>query len=153
MATSSWMTEGFPGRHPGLWGRRWVRRLSIGAAVSLLLFTIAGFLVLPPVIKRVAESQARAELGRRASIGAIHVNPFALSLGIDDFQIYESDGTTPFAGWKRFYVNVQWASLLRRAPVVQEILLDGLHAHIVHTRQSEAGVGDLSAYNFSDILA
>src|SRR3569832_800627 len=99
MATSTGKTEGNPAGHPGLWGRRWFRRLSIGAEESLLQFTIAGFLVLQPVNKHVAESQLRAQLGRRASIGAIHVNPFALSLGIDDFQIYDSDGTTPFAGW------------------------------------------------------
>jgi len=121
--------------------------------VSLLLFTILGFFVLPPVIRHVAESQLREQLGRRASIGAVHVNPFALSLGIDDFQLYESDGVAPFVGWKRFFVNVQWASLFRRAPVVHEIRLEGLHAHLVHTRQTEGGFGDLTAYNFSDILA
>jgi len=151
MVTSPEKSEGKA--KPGLWGRRWFRRLSIGAAVSLVLFTVTGFLVLPPVIKHVAESQLRQQLGRRASIGAIHVNPFALSLGIDDFQIYESDGVAPFVGWKRFYVNVQWASLVRRAPVVQEIRLEGLHAHVVHTRQTEGGFADLTAYNFSDILA
>ena len=155
MATSSEEREraGKEAPRPGLWGRRWFRRLSIGAGVALALFTIVGFLVLPPVLRRVAETQLRQQLGRRASIGAIHVNPFALSLGIDDLQIYERDGATPFVGWKRFYVNVQWASLLRRAPVVQELRLEGLQAHLVHTRQTEGGFGDLAAYNFSDILA
>src|SRR3569623_2003151 len=155
MATSSEEREraGKEAPRPGWWGRRWFRRLSIGAGVALALFTIVGFLVLPPVLRRVAETQLRQQLGRRASIGAIHVNPFALSLGIDDLQIYERDGATPFVGWKRFYVNVQWASLLRRAPVVQELRLEGLQAHLVHTRQTEGGFGDLAAYNFSDILA
>lgn len=153
MATPSERSEEKAARRPGLWGRRWFRRLSIGAAVSLALFTVVGFFVLPPVIRHVAESQLREQLGRRASIGALHVNPFALSLGIDDFEIYESDGVAPFVGWKRFYVNVKWASLLRRAPVVQEVRLEGLHVHVVHTRQTDGGFGDLAAYNFSDILA
>ncbi|HEY4187396.1 MAG TPA: DUF748 domain-containing protein [Polyangia bacterium] len=125
----------------------------IGAAVSLVLFTVIGFFVLPPIIRHVAESQLGEHLGRRASIGRIRVNPFALSLGIDDFQLYERDGTTPFVGFAHFYVNAQLSSVVRRAPVIKEVRLEGLHAHVVHTRATPEGFGDLTAYNFSDILA
>ena len=133
--------------------KRWVRRTAIGGVTGLFLFTVIGFFVLPPVIRRVAESQIQEQLGRRASIGRIHVNPFALSLAIDDFQIYEADGHTPFVGFRRFYVNTQLSSVYRAAPVVKEVQLAGLHVHVVHIRQTPDGFADLTAYNFSDILA
>lgn len=151
MATSTDAPDTRPRR--GLWGRRWFRRLTIGGASALALFTVVGFLVLPPVIKHVAQTQLEALLGRRATIGAVHVNPFALSLGVDDLQIYEPDRTTPFVGFQRLYVNAQLSSVFERAPVIKEVRLAGLRVHVVRTRRTAEGLGDLGAYNFSDILA
>jgi len=89
----------------------------------------------------------------RPSIGRIRVNPFALALEIDDLQVYEADGKTPFVGFARFYVNAQLSSIYRRAPVVKEVSLAGLRVHVARVRATPEGFGDLSAYNFSDILA
>lgn len=138
---------------PTLYRRRWVRRTAIAAVAAVALFALIGFFALPPILRRVAERQIGAQLGRRASIGRVRVNPFALSLAIDDFRIYERDGTTPFLGFAHFYVNVQVSSVVRRAPVVQEIRLEGFHVHVVRERQTPDGFADLATYNFSDILA
>src|SRR5262245_282580 len=100
------------------WRRRWVRRTAIGVGGALLLFTIVGFFVIPPIARSVAETQAGKALGRRVSIGKIRLNPFALSLTVERFQIYEPDATTPFVGFGRLYVNVQLSSVYRLAPVV-----------------------------------
>src|SRR3954465_13540461 len=104
----------------GFLRKRWVRRTVIAVAGGVALFTLFGFFALPPIIRRVAERQISEQLGRRASIGRTRVNPFALALEIDDLQVYEADGKTPFVGFARFYVNAQLSSIYRRAPVVKE---------------------------------
>jgi hypothetical protein len=131
----------------------WVKRAALAVVAGVVLFSLFGLFALPPILRHVAEGQIAEQLGRRASIGRIRVNPFSLSVEIDDLTIYESDGKTPFVGFARFYVNAQLSSIYRRAPVVKEVSLEGLRVHLVHLRQTADGFGDLSAYNFSDILA
>jgi hypothetical protein len=134
--------------------RRWPRRLAIGGVVSVAVFAILGFFVAPPVARHVAEKQLSALLGRRVAIARVRINPFALSLAVEGFQIYEPDGTTPFAGFRRLYVNAELSSAFRRAPVVKEIAFEGLRVHVVRTKATADSWGDVgAAYNFSDIVA
>ena len=93
-------------------------------------------------------------LGRKVAIGRIRLNPFALSLAVEDFRILEADGATPFFGFSRLYVNAQISSVFRRAPVIQEIALESLRLHVVRTRATADAWADVgAAYNFSDIVA
>ncbi|MEA2698814.1 MAG: hypothetical protein QOI66_3085 [Myxococcales bacterium] len=133
--------------------RRWLRRLLIGSASALALFALVGFLVLPPVARAVAAKQLGQLLGRRVSVARVRVNPFALSLTVEGFQIYEPDGNTPFVGFGRLYVNAQLASIYRRAPVVKEVSLESLRVHVARLKATPDGWGDPASYNFSDILA
>jgi hypothetical protein len=137
-----------------LWTRRWIRRLVVGGASSLVLFTILGFLVAPPIARHIAQKQLADLLGRKVTIGRLRINPFALSVTVGDFRVYEPDQATPFLGFSRLYVNAQLSSVFRRAPVVKEIALDSLHVHIVRTRATADAWADVgAAYNFSDIVA
>ncbi|HXI59475.1 MAG TPA: DUF748 domain-containing protein, partial [Polyangia bacterium] len=133
--------------------RRWLRRLLIGSASALALFAVVGFLVLPPVARAIAEKQLGQLLGRRVSVARVRVNPFALSLTVEGFQIYEPGGNTPFVGFGRLYVNAQLASIYRRAPVVKEVSLESLRVHVARLKATPDGWADPASYNFSDILA
>jgi hypothetical protein len=133
--------------------RRWLRRLLIGSATALILFAVVGFLVLPPVARAVAEKQLGQLLGRRVAVARVRVNPFALSLTVEGFQIYELDGNTPFVGFGRLYVNAQLASIYRRAPVIKEVSLESLRIHVARLKATPDGWADPASYNFSDILA
>jgi len=134
--------------------RRWPRRLAIGVAGAVALFALVGFLVAPPIVRRVAEKQLGQLLGRRVSIARVRINPFALSVTVEGFEVYEPDRTTPFLGFGRLYVNAQLASVYRRAPVIKEIALQALRLHLVRTRATADAWGDVEgAYNFSDIVA
>src|SRR5512144_219358 len=110
--------------------RRWLRRLAIGATSSLLLFTVVGFLVAPPVARHVAQTQLGELLGRKVMIGRLRINPFALSVTVGDFRVYEPDQVTPFLLFSRLYVNAELSSVFRRAPVIKEVALDSLHVHV-----------------------
>src|SRR5450432_558600 len=79
--------------------RRWLRRLVVAGVVTTTLIAVVGFLVAPPIARRVAERQLSELLGRKVTIGRIRLNPFALSVEVDAFQIAEADQVTPFVGF------------------------------------------------------
>src|SRR5690349_13036607 len=102
---------------PSMWQRRWFRRLVIAVGVTPAIVALLGFLVAPPVIRRVAEKQLAEVLGRRVTVGKVRLNPFSLSLAVEGLQVFEADGVTPFVGFSRLFVNVEAASIWRRGPV------------------------------------
>jgi hypothetical protein len=133
---------------------RWLRRVAVGGLGTVALIALLGFVVAPPIARHVAEKQVGELLGRKVGIGRIRINPFALSLAVENFQIFEADGATPFLGFSRLFVNAQISSVFRRAPVIQEIALESLRLHVVRTRATADAWADVgAAYNFSDIVA
>jgi len=133
---------------------RWVRRSVVSSVATVALIALLGFVVAPPIARHVAEKQIGELLGRRVAIARVRINPFALSLAIEGFQVFEADGSTPFFGFSRLYVNAQISSVFRRAPVIQEIALESLRLHVVRTRATADAWADVgAAYNFSDIVA
>jgi hypothetical protein len=143
-----------PGILQRLMKRRWLRRLVIAGAAGTALFALVGFVAVPPIARHVAEKQLGQLLGRKVGIGRIRLNPFALSLAIEDLRIFEPDGVTPFFGFSRLYVNAQISSVWRRAPVIQEIALESLRLHVIRARATPDAWADIDhAYNFSDIVA
>jgi uncharacterized protein involved in outer membrane biogenesis len=135
-----------------MWQRRWFRRLVIAAVVTPAMVALLGFLVAPPVIRRVAQKQLGQLLGRRVTVGRVRLNPFSLSLTVEGLQVFEADGITPFVGFSRLYVNVEAASIYRRGPVVREVRLESPRLRVVRLA-SVQGPGPLPGYNFSDIAA
>lgn len=103
------------------------RRWTIVAAVILFLFTVTGFFVLPPIVKAQAEKRLSAELGRKVTIGKVRMNPYALSVTIEQFDIRSQDLASSFLGWNRLYVNFDLLSSITGDWVVSDIELDGFH--------------------------
>ncbi|MBL9190178.1 MAG: DUF748 domain-containing protein [Opitutaceae bacterium] len=122
-----------------------LKRWLVAFAALLVVFTVVGFFVLPPIIKAQAEKRLAAELGRTVRIGQVAVNPYALSLTIEDFSILEKDGTTPFIGWRRVHVDFAALASLRGEWVLSELTLDGFDGRVA--------INADQTLNFSDILA
>ncbi|MBL9215000.1 MAG: DUF748 domain-containing protein, partial [Opitutaceae bacterium] len=122
------------------------RRRALGWASGLLAaFAIAGFFVAPPVIKAQLERRLTAALGRTVTVGKVKVNPFALSLTLEDFDVRLKEGDGSFLGWKRLYVNFDALASLTGSWVLGAIELDGAHAAVILKPDG--------SLNFSDILA
>jgi uncharacterized pyridoxal phosphate-containing UPF0001 family protein len=105
-----------------------VKKAGIIIAILILLYAIGGFLVAPAVIKSKAPAIIAEQLGRKATVEQIRLNPFALSLTLRDFELADVDGER-FIGFKELYVNFQLSSIFRRALIFAEISLtapDGL---------------------------
>ena len=100
------------------------------AGFGLVLFTVTGFFVLPPIVKSQLEKQASARLGRTVTVGKVRVNPYTLSVTLEDFDIRLKEGNGSFLGWKRLYVNFDALASLTGDWVLSEIELEGFHAAV-----------------------
>jgi hypothetical protein len=120
------------------------KRPAMIAAIVLCLYAVAGFLVVPAIIKSKAPAIIEQQLGRQATVNQIRLNPFALSLTVRGFAIKEPNGKS-FAGFEELYVNFQISSLFRLAFTFGDVSLIKPHGHV-----KVLADGNL---NFSDILA
>jgi hypothetical protein len=120
------------------------RKLALWAAGLLLFYTIAGFFILPPIIRSVAAKKMSAQLGRDVSIQQVKLNPFALSATVRGLLIKEKSGE-PFVSWDEVYVDVQLASFFGHPWVFRDIRTS---QPFVHVQMNGDGT-----FNFSDILA
>ncbi len=100
----------------GVWLRR-TRNTVIGLALFLVVFGIVGFFVAPGIVKSVAETQIAEQLGRKATIGRVRLNPYLLAATIEDFTLYEADGRAVAAHVDALTADVSSASLFKRALV------------------------------------
>ncbi len=122
---------------------RLLRWLLIAAAL-VLVFTVTGFFILPPIVKSQLERRASETLGRKVTVERVRLNPYALSLTLENLAIRESDGTAHFLGWRRLYVNVEALASIPGEWVVGAIELDGFDAR--------ARLLADHSFNFSDLL-
>jgi hypothetical protein len=119
------------------------KRLIIILVSSIIFLLLFIAFILPLIIKPIAEKNITDALKRKVTIGHIGINPLTLSCSIDDFSV-TSDSTTTFLSFKRFYVNVEAISLLKRGLICKAVTLDSLFVNVVRMNDS--------TYNFSDLL-
>lgn len=94
--------------------------LAVTAVALLLLYTLAGFFLVPHIIKAHVLPAVSEQLHRPVAVDRVEFNPFVLSLRMTDFEIQEED-RTPLIGFQEFFINFQTVSLFRRAYVFDEI--------------------------------
>ncbi len=94
------------GNRPGSRGKWW-RRL----VVVVVLYTVAGFFLLPALIKWQMVKQLPRFTHRAARVDSVRLNPYALSFGIRGLALTEPDGST-FASFSNFYINFEACSSL-----------------------------------------
>ena len=123
--------------------RRKKRGLRVLAA-AIVTVGIIGFFVLPPIIKAQLEKQITAALDRKTTVGRVRVNPFALSLTLEDLDIREKGADRSFLGWGRLYVRIDALRSLTGEWALGAIELEGFHAGVA--------VNPDGSFNFSDLL-
>ena len=111
---------------------------------GIVLLLIAGFLFfLSDIVRYVAERKAPDLLGRKLSIGAIHINYAKVSLRIKGFVLYEADQKSRFVAFDELYVDVEPWALIRK-----EYSLDALRLINPEIKISQNG----SRFNFDDLI-
>ena len=132
----------------------WARRLRVlvtgvpflvTAAVVVILvvaYTLAGFFLVPRLIATHVPRYAQEQLGRRAEIGEVRLNPLVLKLEIKDFRLKEADGR-PLLGFERLFVDFELSSLFRAAWTFAEIQLDGPRLDVVLNPDGRLNLAEL----------
>jgi uncharacterized protein involved in outer membrane biogenesis len=92
------------------------------AAGLLLAYALAGFLLVPALIKSQVTRRARASLDREARLEGTRFNPFTLAASLRGFDLRDRDGT-PLVAFDTLVVNLSLASVFRRALVLDEFRL------------------------------
>lgn len=80
------------------------------AAAALAAYAALGFWGLPWLLKWQLPELAAQQLGRKASVQAVHFNPFTLRLQVRDLQLQEADGQALLA-LEELRVRLLWRSL------------------------------------------
>jgi hypothetical protein len=120
------------------------KRTFIGALIFLVVFSVVGFFVVPPVLKSILTKKLSEGLHRQVAIRQIKVNPFMLSVTVRGFLIKERNGRDTFVSFDELYLNFQSISILKRGLIFSEIKVNKPYVDIV---RNEDG-----SYNFSDLL-
>jgi Domain of Unknown Function (DUF748) len=118
---------------------KWMMR----AAIALIIYTLVGFFLVPPIIKWQMLKRLPAVAKRQATIKEVNCNPYALSLTIRGLALTEPDGTV-FASFDELYVNFQLSSIFRWKWTFAEISLKKPFVQITY-RQNRT-------FNFSNLL-
>lgn len=110
----------------------------------LVVFTVAGFFGVPPLLKHLVIKNLSAALNREVTIRQIKVNPYALTMAVRGFVVKDLNKSDDFFSFDELNANIESLSLFKRAIILSEVQLKEPHAQIV---RHEDGT-----YNFSDLL-
>lgn len=122
------------------------RRITVWVGALILLYTLAGFAVLPWWLERQVPGQLETRLGWEGSVEDIRFNPYTMALSIEGLNA--SDGEARIAGLSGLHVNVGfWASLF--GPVtLQSIELDDPFVRVDRLSDNQIGlIQDWLAHN------
>lgn len=119
------------------------RKIFKWSVIFLLVFTMTGFFILPPVVRSVLVNKLSEKLNRTVTIREIKINPFMLSLDIKGFEIKERKGTETFVSFDELYLNLQTMSVFKRGVIMSEVRISRPYFNITRNE-------DLT-YNFSDL--
>ena len=122
-----------------------IQKIVLWSAAALILYTILGFLVLPPILKIVLEKKLPEALHRPFSIQKIKINPYTLTATLEGLAIRKQDDSENFIGFDRLFVNLQIVSIFKRALIIKSVALTGPKVNFTRNK-------DLT-YSFSDLIA
>jgi hypothetical protein len=81
---------------------------------ALLVYTLAGFSLIPYLVQHYVPELASQHLKRDASVGEVGFNPFVFTFEAHDFELKDSDGQ-PILRFDRLFIDFELESIFRRA--------------------------------------
>jgi len=115
----------------------------IYSAIAVLIYAIAGFFILPLVLKPVVIDTLTEKLERQAQLEAIEFNPFTLSITLKKFSIIGKH-TDKLLGFDLLILNLQALPLIQKIISFDEIIINQPEISVVILTNGE--------YNFQDII-
>ncbi len=110
---------------------------------ALIIFTVCGFFIVPPVMKSILIKKLSASLERPVAIARINMNPYTLGVRVQGINIKELSGTGTFLSIGEIKARLG-LSLIRGIITIHDLSLEDPYINIVRK--------DDRTYNFSDLL-
>lgn len=118
------------------------RRAPFWIIAALLVYTLAGFFLVPVVIRQQLVALVGSTTTGQASLEAAEFNPFVLSARLVGLEVRDASGERVIALDDGF-VNLQLSSLFRLALVFREITLSGLAVNAHRYADGTTNIGKL----------
>ncbi len=99
-----------------------LRGLTI-AAIVIVLYTLFGFFLVPPLVRWTIEKRGSAALHRRVTLGNATFNPFTLEANLVALRIRDRD-QQPLLSIRRIHLDLQLSGVARRAWRLRDLTLD-----------------------------
>ena len=125
-------------RHPR------TRKITLWIASILFAIGVLFGLVAPPLIRGQVASILSDKLHRPVTIEQLSFNPYAMTLAIRGFLMKERQSDTPAVSFDELFVNLEYRSLFRLAPIVKELRLLTPYVSVIRN--------DDLKYNFQDLI-
>ncbi len=122
---------------------KFVKIATITLVILIALYTIFGFFILPGIVKPKIIDGIASTTGRNVTLGELNINPFALSVTVNDFSLSGKDNSRMFAV-KQLYINYQLVSLFNGTLTFAEISID--NPSVTFTMNPD------SSTNFSNLM-
>ena len=117
--------------------------LTVFGAV-MVLYTVAGFFVVPAIVKSQMLKRLPALTKRQVAIERVKFNPYVLSLTIDGFSLKETNGDV-FSSFGELYIHFQLSSIFKGSWVFHEISLQDPFAQITYLKDG--------TFNFANLIS
>jgi uncharacterized protein involved in outer membrane biogenesis len=125
-------------------GTRW-RRVGVIIAFLIVVFGIVGAFAIPAAARWGLETVASRELGRTVRVADVSANPYTLRVTLKGLTVEGQPGeSAPLLTLREASINASITSLLRLAPVLEAVVVDGLTVNVVRL--------DPHRFSFSDIV-
>lgn len=125
------------------WRQRWVRNSVLVIFFILLIYTLAGFFLAPYLLEKQLTKYLEKDLGVESRIGEIAVNPYTLTLRIEDFSLWRQ-GKPKLIGFDQLYVNFELlGSALHDAWAFEEIRLGSPYLNLKINKNGQLNLAEL----------
>ncbi len=107
---------------------RWLspRHIRFWLVLLVLVYTLAGFFLVPLVLQNWVTDKARNDFGREAGFTRVQFNPFVMKLRLEGFHLDDTDDVK-LASFDELLVDFELTSLFRWALTFKHIKLDGFY--------------------------
>jgi len=117
-----------------------VKKVITFLLICLILYTLLGFLVVPPVLKSILTDKLSQALQQVVFIEKLRMNPYTLSVSIRNLTIRENEKAEPFVSFGKCYINLQSKSLFKKAVIFKELLIEKPFIHIKRNQKGSVNV-------------
>ncbi|MCP4762256.1 MAG: DUF748 domain-containing protein, partial [archaeon] len=112
--------------------------------IAVLLYTLAGFFLLPYFGKNILQDKLGNSLNRNVLIEKISINPYALTANFDSLIIKDKEDNKIFVSVKKIFLNFSLSSLFTFSANISQFSVENPYVNIIQNKDN--------SFNFSDLI-